>query len=151
MALSPTTTLDQAKTWLRSRLDHGDSCPLCGQHAKMYRRKINAGMATSLISMHRIAPTGGWVHVHAIGARSREEGKLAYWGLVEEQNGVGIHGGRAGYWRVTDAGRAFLKGTKVPKYAKVYNGKCYGHEGDLVSIRDALGTKFNYDDLMRGI
>lgn len=150
--ISPTDTIAAGKLWLRARLDQGEHCPLCNQNAKMYRRKINSGMAASLIHMHRIAPTGGWVHVHAIGAHSREEGKLAYWGLAEEQTGAGMHGGRAGYWRVTDKGRAFLKGTMtVPKYAKVYNGQCYGLEGDLVSIKDALGTKFNYDELMRGI
>ena len=152
MTLSPQVTLEQGKNWLRARLDQGETCPLCHQHAKMYRRKINAGMAHSLIHIHRIAPTGGWVHVHAIGARSREEGKLVYWGLAEEQTSVGLHGGRAGYWRLTDKGRDFVKGKiKVPKYAKVYNGQCYGLEGDLVGIKESLGTKFNYDELMRGI
>lgn len=145
-----TDTIEAGKRWLLSRLDDGDHCPLCGQHAKMYKRKINAGMARSLIHMYRSAGTG-WIHVKLIGAASREEGKLAYWGLVEEQKGSGLHGGRAGYWRVTDKGRAFLQGQlTVPKYAKVYDGKVRGFEGDPVTIKDALGTKFDYNDLMRG-
>lgn len=144
-------TIQAGKQWLLSRLDDGDHCPLCGQHAKMYKRKINAGMARSLIHMHRTDPNGGWIHVKVIGARSREEGKLAYWGLLEEQLGSGLHGGRAGYWRVTDKGRAFiLQGLKVPKYAKVYNGKVYGFEGTGVNIQDALGTRFDFWELMRG-
>lgn len=150
MSLPLTTTLADAKAWLLNRLEDGDRCPCCGQNAKLYKRKINSGMARSLIHIYRIGGKG-WVHVRAIGAQSREEGKLAYWGLLEEQTGVGLHGGRAGYWRVTDLGEAFLKhGLLVPKYAKVYDGKVRGFEGDDVGIREALGTKFNYDDLMKG-
>lgn len=144
-------SLGDARAWLRARLDKGAPCPLCQQHSKMYRRKINSGMARSLIHMYRSAGTS-WIHVRLIGAKSREEGKLAYWGLVEEQKGAGLHGGRAGYWRVTRKGEDFLNGhLKVPKYAKVYNGQVYGFEGDDVSIKDALGTKFDYEELMKGV
>lgn len=146
-----TTTLADAKTWLKARLDKGESCPCCGQRAQMYRRKINSGMARSLIHMYRLSGTN-WVHVKQIGAASREEGKLAYWGLVEEQKATGLHGGRAGYWRVTDKGEQFILGKlQVPTYAKVYNGRVFGFEGGPASIKDALGTKFNYADLMNGI
>jgi len=148
MNFPPSTTLEQAKNWLRARVDKGDNCPLCGQHAKIYKRKINSGMARSLIHIYRISPNG-WVHVRAIGAVSREEGKLAHWGLLEEQTGVGMHGGRAGYWRLTDKGRAFITGNlMVPKYAKIYNGKLLGLEGPMVTIKDALGDKFDYNQLM---
>lgn len=143
-------TIQAGKNWLRARLDKGERCPLCEQHAQTYKRKINSGMARSLIHMYRLSGLN-WVHVRQIGAASREEGKLAYWGLVEEQTGVGMHGGRAGYWRVTTKGQAFLTGgLKVPKYAKVYNGRVLGFDGGPVTIRDALGTKFNYEDLMAG-
>jgi hypothetical protein len=145
-------TIAAGKAWLLARIDKGEHCPLCGQHAKMYRRKVNSGMARSLIHIYRIGGKG-WVHVRAIGAASREEGKLAYWGLLEEQTGVGLHGGRAGYWRVTDKGEAFLKAQlNIPKYAKVYDGKVQGFDfTEMVNIKDALGTKFNYQDLMQGV
>src|SRR3954471_2049123 len=87
-----TDTIQAGKDWLMANLKKGAKCPLCAQHAKMYSRKVNAGMAASLIRMYRINKTG-WVHVPtSVGARSREEGKLAYWGLVEEQAGKGLHG-----------------------------------------------------------
>ena len=42
MALDPaTTTLSQAKDWLRVRLDEGAKCPCCAQHAKLYKRNRN--------------------------------------------------------------------------------------------------------------
>lgn len=144
-------TIAAGKAWLLARLEKGAPCPLCAQHAKLYKRKINSGMARSLIHMYRSAGKS-WIHVRLIGARSREEGKLAYWGLVEEQQGAGLHGGRAGYWRVTDKGEAFIQGQlKVPLYAKVYNGQVRGFDGSSVSIKDALGTKFNYEELMQGV
>ena len=152
MSISDSDSIGQGKVWLKAHLDEGAACPLCTQRAQIYKRKINSGMARSLIHMYRLAGQG-WVHVKVIGAGSREEGKLAYWGLVEEQKGIGMHGGRAGYWRVTDKGLAFIrKQIRVPKYAKVYNGRVLGFEYDGgADITEALGTKFNYTDLMNGL
>lgn len=145
-------TLAEARDWLRTRLDEGEHCPCCTQYAKVYRRKINSGMARSLIAMYRISPTD-WIHLPTqVGARSREEGKLAYWGLVEEENSIRPDGGRAGWWRLTQKGRIFVQGnTALPKYARVYDGRCLGLiTGETATIHDALGTAFSYDDLMRG-
>jgi len=147
--LAGNTPLDQAKAWLRSQLQRGAACPCCGQFAKVYKRKLNSGMVRSLLAMYRV---GGrdWIHLPTqIGARSREEGKLRYWGLVEEQLTVRPDGGRAGFWRVTAAGEAFIREQfKVPKYAQVYDGRCLGLTGDLVGIRETLGSKFRLDELL---
>lgn len=153
MSLPDSTPLGQAKAWLRARLDKGAECPLCTQHAKTYRRKINAGMARSLIAMYQVGRLD-WVHLPSqIGARSREEGKLAYWGLVEENPLKREDGGRPGEWRVTQAGEAFIRGrVLLPKYVQVYNGKVLGFDmTELVSIKDAIGEKFDYAELMAGI
>jgi hypothetical protein len=153
-------TLAEGRAILRELVNDGHKCPVCTQLAKVYRRKINSGMARSLIEMYRVGREGdvagvqGWVHVPTqIGARSREEGKLAYWGLVEEEAEIKREdGGRAGYWRVTARGAQFVRNLiQVPKYARVYDGRCLGLTGPDVSIHDALGTKFNYDELMAGI
>lgn len=149
---NPGMTIAQAKAWLRTRLTEGAECPVCTQHVRVYKRKLNSGMARSLIAMYRVAGTD-WVHVPTqIGARSREEGKLAYWGLVEEERERRPDGGRAGYWRVTAAGERFLKDwVKVPKYAYVFDGRVLGMEtNELVTIRDALGDKFDFEELMYG-
>jgi hypothetical protein len=153
MYFPPTIPLGQLRTWLRAHADEGTNCPLCKQTVKVYRRKVNAGMARSLITMYRV---GGldWVHLPTqIGSRSREEGKLAYWGLVEEERTLRPDGGRAGYWRVTPAGELFVRGKMtIPKYARVYDGRVLSLiTTEQVTIREALGDKFNYDDLMRGI
>jgi len=127
-------------------------CPCCKQMAKVYRRKVNSGMAFSLLSMYRLAGTS-YLHLPTrLNARSREEGKLRYWGLVEEELEKRPDGGRAGYWRVTEKGRHFIFGSiGVPKYARIYDSRLLGFDGPEVLFRDCLGSKFNYDELMAGI
>lgn len=142
--------LDDAQDELRKLIDDGHECPCCTQFAKVYTRKLNAGMARSLIVMYRAARLD-WQHIPTtVGGRSREEGKLRYWGLVEEE--TTLHrpdGGRAGYWRVTATGEEFVKLTlAMPSHAKVYDGRCLGLIGDPVSIRQALGSAFDYEELM---
>lgn len=151
MSFPDSTPLGTIRDWLRKHADKGTVCPACTQTVKVYRRKVNSGMARSLIAMY-VIDAYGWIHLPSqIGARSREEGKLAYWGLVEESPDPREDGGRAGWWRLTAAGRAFVQQQKaIPEYARVYNGRVLGFDGAMVSIVDALGTKFNYDDLMAG-
>jgi hypothetical protein len=150
---SSQASLAQVRAWLRVKRDEGVICPACDQHVKVYRRKINSGMARSLMLMYRIAGRD-WLHVPTqIGAKSREEGKLAYWGLVEEEKVLRPDGGRTGYWRVTRLGELFvLNKCTVPKYARIFKGELVSLDSDeQVSIVDALGTKFNYAEMMAGV
>ena len=150
--LSPTTPLIGVKSWLRARVDKGETCPCCGQFAKVYRRKINSGMARSLIRMYLAGESEKLNYIHvptAVGSRSREEGKLRYWGLVEEELEKRPDGGRSGYWRVTPSGELFVKGLMtVYSHARIYDGRCLGLTGTQVNIMDALGDRFDYDELM---
>lgn len=143
------TTLIQLKVWLRKKADDGAICPVCEQTVKVYRRKLNAGMARSLIRMYK---AGGLDYIHiptTVGSRSREEGKLRYWGLVEEEQVTRPDGGRAGYWRVTPVGELFVQGQiTVWSHARVYNSRCLGLVGDQISIKDALASQFDYEELM---
>ena len=133
----------------------GAVCPTCKQHAQVYRRTINSGMARSLIQLYRLdqGVADAFIHVPtALDARSREEGKLAYWGLLEEENTVRPDGGRSGFWRITDKGRRFALGLSVvPKYALIYDGRLLGLDySEQISIHDALKRRFAYNDLMAG-
>lgn len=150
VTFTPSTPLGQIQAWLSLKRAEGTNCPACGQLAKVYKRKINSGMARSLIAMYRAGNTD-FIHLPTtIGSRSREEGKLRYWGLVEEQLTARPDGGRAGYWRVTDTGEQFVLGRAfIPKYAEIYDGRCLALSGALVSIQDALTDKFDYGELMR--
>lgn len=138
------------RTSVQTQVDDGVHCPTCGQFAKVYKRNINSGMAQSLITMYHAGAEHDFIYIpDAVGARSREEGKLRYWGLVEEATTPRPDGGRAGWWKLTERGVLFVRGERtVMKYAHVFNNEVVGYSGDQVGIRDALGKKFNYQELM---
>lgn len=145
-------TLSDARARLQARLGDGLDCPCCGQFAKRYRRKVNAGMVRSLVRIYQSgnASKFEWVYIPALLLRSSEEGKLAYWGLLEEANEVRDDGGRAGWWRVTPKGQDFLYGKiRIPKYALVYNAECLKLETDeMVTVSDCMNEKFDLTELM---
>lgn len=143
-------TLREARLHLLDHLEEGLTCPCCGQFAKVYRRSLNSGMARSLIEMYRAGAAEDFIHLPTtISLRSREEGKLRFWGLVEEDVGVREDGGRAGWWQLTRKGRLFVRDRlAVPKYVLLYNNTFQSFDGDEVRITDCLGDKFDYAELM---
>lgn len=150
MRFDDSALLGEVREWLREQASgKGAPCPCCTQFTKVYRRILNAGMAQSLGRMYQAAGTD-WQHVPTttVGG-SREEGKLRYWGLVEEAD-ERQGGQRAGWWRVTETGEAFLKGEiRLPRWALVFDSRCLGLDDQkMVSIHDVLGDQFNYSDLM---
>jgi hypothetical protein len=147
-------SLGDAREWLRRHVKTGARCPCCKQFAKVYHRKINSSMAHDLILMWRAFGIE-WGYLPDLRKQrslkgNREESKLRYWNLVEEESERRPDGGRNGWWRVTPTGMAFVLGeSTVPKYAYVYDGRLLKLDGgEYVTIRDALGTKFHYRDLM---
>ena len=142
-------TLGEARRWLASKLGNGIACPCCGQFAKVYRRRLNAGMALSLVQMYRSGGTDYVDVTRVCNRRGREEGKLRFWGLIEEATERREDGGRAGWWRVTPKGVQFAHGRlPVNSYARVYNNHLLGFDGNLVTIAECLGRPFNLDELM---
>jgi len=148
-------SVGEARDWLRDRVAVGAACPCCHQFTKVYRRKINAAMARALFLMW---DEGGrerrlYVHVPSIDpTRGGDVAKMQFWGLIEEEKGSRVDGGRAGYWKVTQRGEDWLKRrVTVPKYARVYDGHLLNTTGVAVSVDDALGDEFRLDDLMAGI
>ncbi len=113
-------------------------------------------MAVGAIKLYRWQQThDGFAHLPTvIGRRSAEEAKLRYWDLIY---GLEI---KAGYWSLTEAGINWAQGrTRLPRYVRVYDGKALsppqhtsrsGKVRPPVGIRDALGNRFDYDQLMRG-
>lgn len=121
---------------------------------------MSSGTARVMIKMYLHGEGRDWLYLtplmnelknhHQIGGY----GTLAHWwGLMEHQPGDRDDGSwRNGHWRLTDSGREFVVGNlSVPKYVRLYNGKRLGLVGPSWSIRDALGKKFNYNELMNGI
>lgn len=151
-----TATISEGREWLRARLKRGAQCPLCKQRAQVYKRKLNAGMAYGIIIFfrHVKGDTSEWVHVPTHTDLSRLGGdwaKLSHWKLIQERSEVRDDGGsHAGWWRLTTAGISFVRRTsKVPSHILMYDSRCLRMDDEkMIAITDALGDKFNYDQLM---
>jgi hypothetical protein len=146
-------SLKEAQGWLREQVDDGARCPCCTQLAKVYRRRIHHTIAKSLIAVYQLATpqNEGWVHVPSQISPACEIGKARYWGLIEESTTPRGDGGRAGWWRLTAKGVAFVEGREgVRRIARIYDSRCLGFDGEFIYIAQALGSKFNYAELMAG-
>ena len=165
--LPDNASLDEAKQWLRLRFEDGASCPLCSQHVKLYKRKLNSSMAVVLSIIYKAFrkvdfDKAIWLHVPShlnnvglpagVAASVRGDwAKLKFWGLIEEKGDVRMDGSsRAGYWRITDVGKMFVESSmRVPKYVFIYNGgRIFRNVEDEVTFKEALGDKFSYAELM---
>lgn len=146
------TTLQQARSWIRDQVINGSGakCPCCTQLAKQYRRKLNSGMCRSLISMYKAGGITEYVDVTLVClGGTREEGKLRYWGLVEELETLREDGGRAGWWKVTPLGEKFIRSeVAMFSHCLLYDNHFRGFSGTQVSIQDCLGEKFSLAELM---
>jgi hypothetical protein len=152
-----TTPLDQVRVWLRDLAESYEptNCPVCGQRVQIYKRGVHARMARDLIKLHLAGPQGEWLYLpNVLGINGGDTAKLVYWLLIESDEGVREDGSnRVGWWRVTDLGRDFVRGSlAIPKQARVYNQRFLGYvdRETKITIKDALGKEFNYDELMMG-
>jgi hypothetical protein len=131
----------------------GALCPTCQQHAQVYRWSLYGTAVQALILFHRLGGTQRYIHsndIKSLGYRGQgDAARLRLWGLVEREQDRRDDGGRSGYWRVTMAGADFIHDqSRVRKYAWVYAGRVLQMEGPYIGIKEALGTRFNYDLMM---
>jgi hypothetical protein len=146
-------SLDEARQWVIDNSEDGCDCPCCGGRVKVYPRKLYRTIARGLCvawSLHRrqwFSPRKSRVPGH-----DSDFTKLAYWGLIERATTDRDPDAEAnGLWRITDAGQAFVQdASRVPSHALILQNRALAldpRRGEL-SIRDALGEEFDYDELM---
>lgn len=149
-----TSTISEAKTYLRANFEEGLECPCCGQFVKLYKRRITSAQAIALIRFYNKTLETGieWHHVTEFGEaafRGGDFAKLRYWGLIEESFNHDGSKKNSGYWKITQRGIRFITGQRnITKYIHIYNDVVRGHSEEEVSIYQALGNKFNYEELI---
>ena len=128
----------------RARLLAGGSiCPCCSGLVRAYKRHMNRRMALIVLRMYR--DDREWVRSTDLRGDNHEISQLAWWGLVESDDD------RWGYWRLTHLGRAFAEGvTTIESTMTVFNGKPIGRSTEDITISDALGVPFSYNELIYG-
>ena len=137
----------------------GLRCPSCHKHVQVYTRQIYSGMARLLILIYveAVKTNNDWVNIGHFMARmfpaekrNSDYGKLVWWGLLKKAPGKSKDGNSNGLFRMTRKGSNFVKGNiTVPKYAVEYMSNVSHFKGGQITIFDALGEAFNYDELMR--
>lgn len=152
MSFSDVMSLSEARAALRELVEDGHRCPCCTQFAKVYRFRINASMTVAAMRIWQHAGTD-WADVSAMRLPHNLHAhlsKLRFWGILEQAEGVREDGSkRLGIWRVTHLGERWLIGAEtVPSHARIYDNRCLGLTGNPTTARQALGTRFNYDELM---
>ena len=142
-------TLEEAKAWLRARIDEGARCPCCEQFAKVYERPLYGTQARDLILFYR-AHGRDWGNAKMLGRSSADFCKLRFWGLVEPMEGEREDGSkRVGIWRVTERGEKFIqRHVRVHRKVRLYDNRLLNRKGDQVGIDECLGKKFSYAELM---
>jgi hypothetical protein len=153
--MKPTTTIKEAKEWLIKNAQEGAVCPCCSQYVKIYKRKLNSGMARTLVWIVRSTDSYEWIEVAKKAPkyvlRSNEHGKLAHWGLVEQQPSTSAKAKNSGIWRATPDGIEFVyKKIDVPSHVFLYNNKVLRFSDTRTTIEEALGKNFDYQELMKG-
>ena len=146
-------TIIDSKKYLRKNYVHGVSCPSCGQLVKLYKRKLNSGMARVLVELY-LNKDNGAMHVKEYLRTNKLKNNhdwtlLSYWGLittvVEDIN----RSKESGYWNITLKGIQFVEDKiNVHKHVLIYNKRFTGFSPDYISIYEALGDHFDYKELM---
>lgn len=139
-------TIEEAKKDLRKNFERGTSCPCCGQFVKLYKRKLNSGMASTLIRIYKHAKYE-WIHVKDMLRMNKYKNShdwtlLKEWGFIESNDA-------AGEWKITNKGVEFIKGTSTaPSHVHIYNKTTVGFSSTQTDIKESLGNHFNYEELM---
>lgn len=149
-------TVTEAREQVRLQAGDGVDCPVCFQRAKVYPRALTSVAVRALTALYlehgRSAGHMPTIAKDRLRDVAHQGGYLVlsqYWGLMVDERSIRTDGGRAGYWRVTDLGEAFLRGQRtVPKYALIYNGVRLELRGDPVTAASLAGDSFDYQAIM---
>ena len=146
--MKPDREIEIVRAWMAPQLEQGTSCPCCDRFTKIYKRKFNSGMACFLIDFYKKYGTSA-VNMsdhHPVDqqrAHHQEYEKLPHWGLLTRTDSS------PHLWSVTPLGVLFLRGeTGISKWVWLKHGVCVQKSKDKINIRQALGSKFDYKELM---
>ena len=127
-------------------VDH--HCVVCDQKCKEYHRPMYGTQAARLIMLYcRVEDLFEAKHVSQfVVPNSSSDGGFAllvHWGLIWP-------GEERGEWGITEKGVQFVENAlSVPKRVVLYDDHLLGFDEDeWVTIREVLGKKFDYEELM---
>lgn len=146
--------LGEAKAYLRENYKKGCNCPVCGQFVKRYKRKLNSGMARTLIAIykhHKYHPVNVKDFLRSKKMQNNHDWTLLrYWGLIVEHENLDEKKKSSGVWSITTKGIHFVENrVRIASHVFIYNTKVEGFSLTDTNIVESLGKHFNYKELMR--
>jgi hypothetical protein len=155
-------SLTEARARLFKGITHQSKprkCPCCDQTVKFYHRKLNSGMAATLIWLcQEWQKTQGWVNVPVTAKRftlrAKDYSVMHFWELIlNKPNDDDPRRRTSGLWIPTDRGWDFAHdpSIRIPSHVNLYNNGFISFSDTTTNIIEALGNHFNYYELMRGI
>lgn len=158
-----TPTIEQIRAYMRENWEEGVACPCCSQKVKLYRRRVNAGMAEVLVALaretvrRRVNPQHRpYVHVERELVRgnellecARDWTTLKFWVLIEPL-GDGSARRTAGEWRITEFGLWVVSHPDRPllhDFVEVFNDRPRGASEEKCSLLDALRRPFRWEEV----
>ena len=161
------TTISEARAFLRERIKRREPvpCPCCTRLVSVSRRRPHAGQAEVLVALFRETlkrnpllerrPT--WVHVEReiiraglAESRGRDWSVLQHFRLIAPKaKQRDPKGELAGLWSITRAGIEVVENPRralIPAWVDTWNGKAWAASPDRVSLVQALGRSFDYEE-----
>lgn len=143
------------------------TCRACGGSVKLYRRPLTGTNMRILFLIYKEWHAAGgtfendvWVDTTKIDVAQksgRDFPLLRFWPLIEAHPKSPQPSPKksTGFWRPTPLGVEFLHDrARVPKAKYVYNNQLakgpWDNDEPLTGIRSALGTRWNYAEMMAG-
>jgi len=152
----PTIEEAKARFMVEAQSVEGTHCPCCKKFAKVYHRKFNSRMALTMIYTYpwfRSHPfewldVGNFL-VTKYNMIPGDHGKLIWWGMLEKKPEKKDGAKTSGLYRMTNKGYSFVNGLRVQSHVNEYMSEVQSFDGQWIDIRVALGSKFDYGELMR--
>lgn len=158
-------TINEIRDSMRAEWEDGTECPCCSQKVKLYKRRVNRGMAEVLVELARatlrrrvssdhrpylnIERELVYENKRLQGARDWQT--LRFWGLIEPLDD-GSESGRksTGEWRITPLGLWVVANPDKPllfEYVEVFNNRRRGVSDEKRSLKDALQRPFSWEEV----
>jgi hypothetical protein len=155
-------SISAARDVVKKAAKKGVVCPCCSRLVKVYRRKIHAEMVLWLIGLYKLCSANDGYYTTVDIARSQNSKYLKvggtdgtfliHWGLIEKIPATNRGGAPARSYKITKKGIDFVDGKiNIWKWVELLNGELMDVSTEGTDIHQALGSKFNYNELMNGL
>ena len=147
-------TILEGRAHLSANFEKGTICPCCSQFVKVYKYKLYANSIKALIELSHLGP--GFHHISKYAEATKHRPRAAHfadlrhWGFIRKSMEPVDGKKSSGFWEITLEGHKFIYGkTTAKERVRIFNNNLFGFEGEEISVLQALGNKFNYDELMK--